>query len=223
AQNPFLRFTRNGAAVSLSYSPDLEWRSAYGEFVSDRGLIAPVRLSGERLPAQMIPEWHEHAANSSPGLDRAEVDAFTSMVRAFLLYRPDNPINVFVGWCANDYQIDTGTPEGRAEYRRLLDQAANVGAQYVLYAPSNSALSRREESVDDWSWEHVLWLGLGQKIRKGEWDAKSSAVPPSVQEMVDYARGKGIHFLAYVYPVLPFSGNPDWLVPSRNDPRRQAA
>jgi hypothetical protein len=223
AQNPFLRFTRNGAAVSLSYSPDMEWRSAYGEFVSDRGLIAPVRLSGERLPARMIPEWHEHAANSSPGLDRAEVEAFTSMVRAFLLYRPDNPINVFVGWCANDYQIDTGTPEGRAEYRRLLDQAANVGAQYVLYAPSNSALSRREESVDDWSWEHVLWLGLGQKIRKGEWDPAASQLPPSVQEMLDYARGKGLRFLAYVYPVLPFTQNPQWLVPSRSDPRRQAA
>ena len=92
------------------------------------------------------------------------------MVRSLFIYEPKDPINVFVGWCANDYQIDVGTPEGRAEYRRVFDQAAASGAQYVLYAPSNSALSRREDSVDDWSWEHVLWLGLGQKIRRNEWD-----------------------------------------------------
>ena len=223
AQNPFLQVHRDGGSFELRYAPDIEWKREYGPFTSDRGLIAPVRLTGNRLPAQMIPEWRQAPANTAPGLDEAEVTAFTNMVRAFLLYRPREPVNVFVGWCANDYQIDTGTPEGRAEYRRLIDQASSIGAQYILYAPSNSALSRREESMDDWSWEHVLWLGLGQKIRKGEWDARSSAVPPSVQEMVDYARGKEIRFLAYVYPVLPFSGNPEWLVPSRNDPRRQAA
>ena len=223
AQNPFLQFTSNGTSFALRYAPDMEWRPEYGVFTSDRGLISPIRLTGNRLPAQMIPEWRASQDNPARGLDEAEVAAFTDMVRAFLLYKPREPINIFVGWCANDYQIDTGTPEGRAEYRRLIDQASSIGAQYVLYAPSNSALSRREESVDDWSWEHVLWLGLGQKIRKGEWDAKSSAVPSSVQEMVDYARGKGVGFLAYVYPVLPFPGNPDWLVPSRNDPRRQAA
>lgn len=223
AQNPFLLFRQEGGAFDLRYAPDMQWKTSYGPFESDRGLIAPVRLTGDRLPARMTPEWQAAQGDTTPGLDRAEVDAFTAMVRAFLLYRPREPINVFVGWCANDYQIDVGTPEGRAEYKRLLDQAANVGARYVLYAPSNSALSRREESVDDWSWEHVLWLGLGQKIRKGEWDPASSAVPPSVQEMVDYARGKGLRFLAYVYPVLPFVQNPGWLVPSRNDPRRQAA
>lgn len=225
AQNPFLQFAYDGRAHSLRYAPDMDWSPEYGPFQSDRALIAPVRLTGRRLPAQMTPEWRTQAtpAESAPGMDEAEVAAFTGMVRAFLLYQPREPINVFVGWCANDYQIDAGTPEGREEYRRLLDQAANVGAQYVLYAPSNSALSRREESVDDWSWEHVLWLGLGQKIRKGEWDPASAPVPPSVQEMVDYAKGKGLRFLAYVYPVLPFSQNEAWLVPGRNRQRRAAS
>jgi hypothetical protein len=77
--------------------------------------------------------------------------------------------------------------------------------------------------VDDWSWEHVLWLGLGQKIRRNEWDPRAGPIPPSVQEMLDYARGKRVGLLAYVYPVLPFSHNPAWLVPSRNDPKRQSA
>ena len=223
-QNSFLAVRRSERALALRYAPDMDWKSNYGAFVSDRALIAPVRLSGRSVPATMIPEWRETAAAPrAEGLDEAEVAAFTDMVRAFLLYRPVKPINVFVGWCANDYQIDVGTPEGRAEYRRLIDQAAALGAQYVLYAPSNSALSRREESVDDWSWEHVLWLGLGQKIRKNEWDPRSSPVPPSIQEMLDYAKTKRVGLLAYVYPVLPFSQNPEWLVPSRNDPKRRSA
>lgn len=223
AQNPFLEVTHEGRDVAVRYRPEMDWKTGYGPFLSDRGLIAPVQLLGRRLPAAMIPEWRVDAPESAPGLDEAEVSAFTHMVRSFLLYRPTKPINVFVGWCANDYQIDAGTEAGRAEYRRLIDQAAALGAQYVLYAPSNSALSRREESVDDWSWEHVLWLGLGQKIRKAEWDPRTGAVPPSVQEMLDYARGKGLGLLAYVYPVLPFVQNPEWLVPSRNDPRRKSA
>ncbi|MBI3567997.1 MAG: hypothetical protein HY084_07335 [Gemmatimonadetes bacterium] len=222
AQNPFLHADLHGNAFSLRYTPQMEWQKSYGPFHSDRAFIAPVRLSGHRLPAHMIPEWRT-AGDTTAGLDEAEIAAFTAMVRSQLLYRPATPIDVFVGWCVNDYQIDVGTAAGRAEYKRVFDQAAAVGAQYVLYAPSNSALSRREESVDDWSWEHVLWLGLGQKIRKGEWDAKTSTVPPSVSEMVDYARGKRLRLLAYVYPVLPFSQNPDWLVPSRNNPKRQAA
>ena len=222
AQNPFLRFTLENNVASLQYAPDMEWKASYGTFTSDRGLIAPVQLSGRRLPARMIPEWRA-SGDTTPGLDEAEVAAFTQMVRSLFIYEPQNPLNVFVGWCVNDYQIDVGTPAGRTEYRRVFDQAAASGARYVLYAPSNSALSRREESVDDWSWEHVLWLGLGQKIRRNEWNPRSNPVPPSVREMVDYGRGKRLGVLAYVYPVLPFAQNAEWLVPARSDPRKKAA
>ena len=223
-QNPFLHARHDGRGLALRYAPDMDWKSEYGAFISDRALVAPVRLSGRTLPAAMVAEWQPMAGPPAvSGLDEAEVAAFTGMVRSFLLHRPTKPINVFVGWCANDYQIDAGTPEGRAEYRRLIDQAAALGAQYVLYAPSNSALSRREESVDDWSWEHVLWLGLGQQIRKNEWNPRTSPIPPSVREMLDYARGKRVGLLAYVYPVLPFSQNPEWLVPSRSNPQRRSA
>lgn len=222
AQNPFLRVAVEGDVATLSYAPDIEWKAGYGPFRSDRGLLAPVRLTGRRLPAQMIPEWRA-GGDTVPGLDEAEVAAFTATVRSLFIYEPKAPLNVFVGWCANDYQIDVGTPEGRSEYRRVFDQAAASGAQYVLYAPSNSALSRREESVDDWSWEHVLWLGLGQKIRRNEWNPRTSPVPSSVQAMVSYARSKRLGLLAYVYPVLPFAQNPAWLVPARGDPHRKAA
>ncbi|MBC7842921.1 MAG: hypothetical protein H7099_11435 [Gemmatimonadaceae bacterium] len=222
AQNPFLHAATDGREVTLRYAPEMEWSGGNGAFESDRALLAPVTLTGRRIPAAMTPEW-QTVDRGTPGLDEAEVATFTHMVRSSLLYEPTDPLNVFVGWCVNDYQIDVGTAAGRAEYRRVFDRAASVGAQYVLYAPSNSALSRREESLDDWSWEHVLWLGLGQKIRRGEWDPRTSAIPPSLQEMLDAARARKLRLLAYVYPVMPFSQNPDWLVPSRRDSTRKSA
>ncbi len=222
AQNPFLQVTNRGRLVRMSYSPDMEWSAGDGAFVTDRGMLAPVRLSGHAIPAEMTSEWRT-LESGTPGLDDAEVTAFTKLVRASFLYEPKAPLNVFVGWCANDYQIDVGTAAGRSEYMRLFDQAAAVGAQYVLYAPSNSAISRREESVDEWSWEHVLWLGLGQKIRRNVWDPRTSEIPPSVQIMLDAARDRKLKLLAYVYPVVPFAQNPAWLVASRRDPNRKAA
>jgi len=216
-QNPFLEFQRDGHVFTIRYQPDIDWRAEYGPFASDRGLLAPVRLSGRYVPARMLPEWRLGPVDTTPGMDEAEVETFTDMVRAFLIHPPAHPLTIFVGWTANDYQIDVATPAGQDEYTRLLDRAAGLGAGYVLFAPSNSALSRREESVDDWSWEHVLWLGLGQKIRKGEWDPATGVVPPSVQALLDYARGQHVKLVAYVYPVLPFAGNPAWLVRAAGD------
>ena len=149
--------------------------------------------------------------------------AFTDLVRAFLLYRPTRPLDIMVGWCVNDYQIDVAGADGRAEYKRIVDRAADLGAQFLLYAPSNTALSRREASLDDWSWEHTLWLGLGQKIRAGTWDVKTGEIPASVREMVDYAKSRNVKLVAYVYPVVPFAQNPAWLVSPTNSPGRQYA
>jgi hypothetical protein len=171
----------------------------------------------------MVPEWSMSPGDSSRGMDKAEVEAFTDCVHAFLLPKPSKPLNVFVGWCVNDYQIDVASPSGRTEYKRVMDRAEEIGAEYVLYAPTNSGLSRRRESADDWSWEHVLWLGLGQKIRKNEWHPGTSEIPPSVKEMLDYAASKKLKLLAYVYPVVPFSQNPEWLVRSKKDPNRKYA
>jgi hypothetical protein len=221
AQNPFLAFQRDGQSFSLRYKPDMDWNPADGPFVADRGLLAPYTRTGRVLPERMLAEWKSAAGDAAPGLDEAEVEAFTGMVRTFMLSRPSKPTNVFVPWCLNDYQIDIGTAEGRAEYKRVLDAAAGLGADYAIFAPTNSDLARREDSTDDWSWENLLWAGFGQKIRKNEWSPKTGPIPGSVQEMLDYAATKKIKLLAYVYPVLAFSQNPAWLTARAKNPAKK--
>jgi hypothetical protein len=223
-QNPFLQTETDATRFVVRYAPDIEWRSEYGPFVADAGLLGPYRLTGRVLPSRMIPEWAPASSDAvPPGMDEAEIAAFTEMVRALLVVRPASPLNMMVGWCVNDYQIDVAQPEGRAEYKRIIDRAADLGAKYLLYAPSDSSLSRRENSVDDWSWEHVLWLGLGQKLRSNEWDVKTGQIPASVQEMLEYAKSRQVRLVAYVYPVMPFAQNPDWLVTSKSNPKRHYA
>jgi hypothetical protein len=222
AQNPFLEFSRDGQTFSLRYTPDLDWNPNNGPFIADRGLIALYKMSGHVLPERMLAEWKMGPDDAAPGMDEAEVEAFTSMVRAFTLSRPERPVNVFVPWCLNDYQIDIGTPDGRAEYKRVLDTAAALGADYAIFAPTNSDLARREDSTDDWSWENLLWAGFGQKIRKNEWSPATGHIPASVGEMLDYAASRKIKLLAYVYPVLAFSQNPAWLTTRQAPPSPSA-
>ncbi len=220
AQNPFLEYRRDAQAFSLRYRPDLDWNPADGSFVADRGLLALYSMTGRVLPDRMLAEWRLGPGDAKPGMDEAEVEAFTDMVRAFTLAKPARPVNVFVPWCLNDYQIDIATPEGRTEYKRVFDVAAELGADYAIFAPTNSDLAKREDSTDDWSWENLLWAGFGQKIRKNEWSPKTGPIPPSVQEMLDYAAGRKVKLLAYVYPVLAFSQNPEWLTARRSNPKR---
>lgn len=218
AQNPFLAVEPGPRGIAVGYAPDMAWRAEWGDFTADRGLLVPVRLTGRREPARMLPEWHLGTPGGADGLDEAEIAAFTEAVRAFLLYRPERPLNLFVGWCVNDYQIDIATESGREEYTRVLQRAAELGAEHVLFAPTNSDLGRREDSVDDWMWENLLWLGLGQKIRRNEWDPKTSPMPPTVQAMLDTARAKGLRLVAYVYPVVAFSQSDAWLATRPNQP-----
>jgi hypothetical protein len=212
AQNPFLAFHREGDDFSLSYRPEMEWDMERGPFEADCGILAPYEATGRRVPERMLPEWSLGPIDETPGLDEGEVAAFTEVVRQRLIYQPANPLNIMVGWCANDYQIDIATAEGRAEYKRILDMAAALGAEHILFAPANSALARREESRDDWKWEYLLWLGLGPKIRSNQWDIKTGTIPASDREMLDYARQKQLQLVAYVYPVMAFQQNPKWLL-----------
>ncbi len=215
AQNPFLSFRHTNGDFALSYQPGMEWDLAWGPFEADRGLLVACELTGRTLPEKMLPEWAMGPLDDTPGLDEGEVDGFTEAVRAFLLYQPVNPLNLMVGWCVNDYQIDIATAEGRTEYKRILDMAAALGAEHVLFAPANSELSRRDSSRDDWKWEYVLWLGLGQKIRNNQWDPATGDIPASLAEMLDYARLRRLQLLAYVYPVMGFSQNPEWLLAAK--------
>ena len=84
-QNPFLTFEGERGRFSLRYRPDMLWDASWGSFESDRALLAPCHLSGHRLLEKMIPEWKLQAEDKSTGLDEAEVDTFTGLVRAFLL------------------------------------------------------------------------------------------------------------------------------------------
>ena len=212
-QNPFLHVHRSGQSVSIEYSPEMEWRQSWGNFESDLACVGTYRLTGERLPREMVLEWQIPPSHlPENGMDRAEINAFTRCVRAFLIHPAPVPIAVEVGWTLNDYQIDVGTEEGRSEYKRTIDVASGLGIHNLLYAPSNSNLSVRTESTDTWGWEYVLWLGLGERIRKGEWVPEKDRVPASVSEMIDYARSRKIGLLAYVYPSIPFAKDPAWIV-----------
>ncbi|MFZ0744752.1 MAG: hypothetical protein WAM85_10095 [Terracidiphilus sp.] len=212
-QNPFLEVQRNGQSVTVGYVPEMEWQQAWGSFKSDIACIGTYRLSGRRMPREMVLEWHLPPAKTpDDGMDMAEISAFTACVRAFLIDPAPSPISVEVGWTLNDYQIDVGTEEGKAEYERIIDTASELGIQTLLYAPGNSKLANRSQSTDSWGWEYVLWLNMGQKIRRGEWDPVKDPIPASVSEMVSYAKKKHIGLLAYVYPSVPYAANPQWLV-----------
>lgn len=218
-QNPFLDVLQSEQQVAVSYQSQMEWRKEWGAFASDRAIIGLYKLSGHRIPAEMTYEWKLEANTSKrDGADSNEVEFVTDCVRHFLLHPAAEPISVEVGWTVNDYQIDIATTEGQSEYRRIIDASSKLGLQNILYAPANSELSNLANDADDWNWEHVLWLGLGQQIRAGTWDPEKSPLPQNVTAMLDYAKRKNVRFLAYVYPSLPFSQNPHWLV---SDPRKQ--
>jgi len=214
-QNPFLKWEHKGSQVALGYQPDVEWNATFGPFTSDRVCIGLHALTGREMPMHNLAEWKylrepEHAFDGQPMLDQAEFDAMTRCVSAFALYRPEKSLRVHVPWGENDSQIDIATPAGRTEWKRILDQCAAIGVGNTLFTPANSELAPLSENADAWGWENCLWLGLGQKIRKGEWDMAKDPIPPSIQEMLDYAKSKQIRLVAYAYPTLGWKQNPEW-------------
>ncbi len=214
-QNPFNVLDVNGRDRAVSYLPELDWKTEYGAFASDPFCMGLYPLSGTVFPATAIPEWTYVAdfrdyLGRNPKIDMAEADALVECVRSFLLYRPQKSIRVHVPWCENDYQIDVATPEGWAEFQRIIDRAAAVGCQYTLFTPANSELSSLRENSDAWGWENLLFFAMGQKIRKGEWNPAVDVIPPSLQRTLDYAKSKNIKLVSYSYPSLPFMQNPEW-------------
>ncbi|MEJ7768382.1 MAG: hypothetical protein WKF89_11270, partial [Chitinophagaceae bacterium] len=181
-QNPFLQFKKNQGNLSLEYEPGMTWKRDDGPFKSDIGNIGGYALTGVRVPAKLIPEWkwtNGIVAITDEEQDQAEVEAFTTIVSAFVLPHLTKSIKMNVGWCENDYQIDVSTPGGRSEYKRIIDQTAAMGMDHILFTPSNADLGSREEATDDWGWENLLWLGLGIQIRKGEWNVDQDPMPAS--------------------------------------------
>ena len=219
-QNPYLNVEHHDQSVDIAYAPEMQWQASWGTFSSDIACIGPYHLSGQRLPREMVLEWSlPPSSTPDDGTDRAEIAAFTDCVHDFLIDPSPTPISVETGWTLNDYQIDVGTPAGVAEYKRIFDVTSELGIKTLLYAPGNSKLAERTESKDTWSWEYVLWLNLGQKIRSGAWDPAKDPIPESVTKMVAYTRQKNIGLLAYVYPSVPYSKDSSWLV---KRPREEA-
>ena len=126
---------------------------------------------------------------------------------------PQKSVRMHCGWYENDYQIDISNAQGREEYKRIIDATAAIGCDHLTFAPQNTGISARDQSVDTWKGEYVLWLSLGQKIRSGEWRVDRDPIPDSIQQMLDYARSKNVKLIAYVYPDLAFSQSKAWLTP----------
>lgn len=214
-QNPFLDWSRTDGEIAMAYAAEIDWHSAYGSFASDRVCIGLYALSGQEYPTRNVPEWKyledpERALDNLPKLDWAETDSVIRCVEQFQLDLRTRSLRVHVPWCENDYQIDIATPAGRAEWKRIIDQAAAVGCQHAIFTPANSEVAPQSDNADAWGWENLLWLGLGQKIRTGQWSITDDPIPPPIQEMLDYAQSKQLQLLAYVYPTLPWKQNPEW-------------
>ena len=188
-QNPFMEWKRDGGALSVSYSPDMDWRPDYGPFPSDLLCLGLTALGGVRFPVKALPEWravldYEGQLLREPSIDAEEVEALTDCMRSFLLNVPQKSIRVHIPWCENDYQIDTATPEGLEEYKRIIDRAAELGCQYVLYTPANSRFSKLEDNSDAWGWENVLWFGSRPEDKEGR-------VGPADRPFPGRASGRG--------------------------------
>lgn len=216
-QNPYNRISLDGTSgkLSLGYAPDMPWDAAWGPFESDRACLGTYALSGATFPARMLPEWRylpkpEEYGKGSPAIDVNAVLAMADCVRAFTTYKPTKSVRIHVDWCENAYQLDISKPEHWAEYERIIVRAAEVGCDHLLFSPHDSQLASLRDSRDAWGWESLLWLNLGQKIRKGEWVPGKDPLPAVVKQRLAFAKRHGIRLVPYVYPSLPFGQDPDW-------------
>ena len=214
-QNPYLKFELVDGNISLAYEPDMDWSKDYGPFESDRVCLGTYRLSGTKYPADMLPEWHYLPRPREYWKDKALVDinaalAMSECVRAFLTYRPTKSVRIHVDWCENAYQMDLSQPGLWAEYQRIIKRAAQVGCSHILYSPHDENLAPLRDSRDAWRWESLLWLGMGQKIRTGQWVAGKDPLPKVVRERLAFAKKHNVKLVPYVYPTLPFMQDPEW-------------
>jgi hypothetical protein len=119
----------------------------------------------------------------------------------------------------NDYQVDISNATQWPEYQRILMQLGRMGVERILFAGTDSAQSSTANCTDDWCWEEVLWLSMGEKIRQGLWTPGVDPNPDIVDQLAHYAQGYGVSAVPYVYPILGFTAGspggtlPPWLYP----------
>ena len=133
--NPYSNYSATGAtAVTAWYEPNFLFapgvRSAPAMYASEPLVVGLTSLEPYWINQGIVPspvgQARAQAKESSPDhandLNQGEWRAFTRAVASFLLDGgvKRKPVRVQVGWDSNDYQIDMGTNEGQAEYRRML-------------------------------------------------------------------------------------------------------
>lgn len=153
--------------------------------------------------------------DAATGLYTHEAAAFRAAVDTFYLdggSRRSKSVKVHVGWDESDYQIDVSTDAGWTQYRRIIDRCSELGIDHLVFGPHNDAHSARGNTSDGWGWEQVLWFSMGQRIRMGAFDPRTDAMPEDILQMVDYAKGRGVRLLAYVYPCLSMEPVAQYLI-----------
>ncbi|KAJ9444402.1 hypothetical protein DIPPA_05933 [Diplonema papillatum] len=147
------------------------------------------------------------------GVSVREAADFKDLIRAYMWTKPaTKTLKLNCAWDENDYQIDYATAAGRAEYKRIIDQASNLGLSHLIFGPQNSQYSSRFNTTDGWGWETVLWFSLGEQLREGTWDPRVDDVPQDIKDAVAYGKSVGVGFLAYVYPAIGFQALKDYFV-----------
>ena len=199
-QNPFALYTvsSNNQFVRSSYQIGMN-----NSYLSEGFLIGFYELSSF---------WHTKDISYS---ERAAYEQTTSFF--YPVPQRTQSIKHAVGWDSDDYQIDIATPQGIEEYKRLIDRCSQLGIKSITFSPSNSNVSNRANTTDDWGWESVLFLTLGQRIREQLWIPSKDPIPSTIQFFLDYAESKQVKLVPYVYPPLGYRAqgrDQAWLYPS---------
>ena len=74
--------------------------------------------------------------------------------------------------------------------------------KHILWSARDSRVVKYEQASDGWTWGASLWLTLGEKLVSGEWLPSDSGaeLPPSLVELLSFARSKNVSLCPYVYP-----------------------
>ncbi|UJR20452.1 hypothetical protein I4U23_023581 [Adineta vaga] len=199
-QNPFGYYTLSSNNQTITSFYNIGMNNSY---LSEGFLIGFYHLSTY---------WHTNDINYN---ERFAYEKATTFF--YTVPRRQQSIKHAVGWDSNDYQIDISTSHGVDEYKRLIDRCAQLGIHSITFAPSNTNISSRQQNTDDWGWENVLFLSLGQKIRLEQWKPYRDPIPTTVQQLLDYAALKHVKLVPYVYPPLGYrleGKDQAWLYPS---------
>lgn len=211
------RFRKSIAPISIA-SLKKEWSVSTTETYSGMRFDHVAFSSTNELPISL----HKHKGSMAPSswLNYAERDFFRDLAEAHFVPAQDGykTLIVHIPWTENDYQIDISNATQWPEYVRILTQLSRIGVNRILFAGGNSAVSTTANCTDDWGWENVLWLNLGEQLREGYWSPTSSSrIPDSVLQLIDTAGALGVSTIPYIYPILGLgegtNPNAEWLFP----------